>query len=68
MAEEIITEIIEKNHNNEIRTFPLENADYISKEKKYSQGNLETHQEKETETRNRDPSTSLFPEWHDANS
>ena len=33
MAEEIITEIIEKNHNNEIRTFPLENADYISKEK-----------------------------------
>ena len=33
VAEEIIAKIIEKNHNNEIRTFPLENADYISKEK-----------------------------------
>ena len=43
-------------------------TDYIRKQKKYSQDDLETHQEKETETRNRDPCASLFPKWHEANS
>ena len=43
-------------------------TNYIRKQKNYSQDTLEIYQKKEAETKSRDPSTILFPKWHDANS